>query len=207
MPRFSDPDDYDDHEHPETGRPWRRAAGIFVLAELGGAAGERIAEIQRRFDPKLSASSTPHVTLIGSSGAGPIAPSTSPAELRAALEPIVRSTPPMTLELGTPMRFMQTEIVVLPLSPHGPLRTLHERIKSSGLRFERARFAFSPHATLSFYPTLTLATSRELLALRVGEPALVDRLTFYFTQDPQPRVKLLELPLTGEAPSPLPSDP
>jgi 2'-5' RNA ligase len=201
--RSDDPDDvYDDYEHPDTGRPWRRAAGIFVLAELGGVAGERIAEIQRRYDPKLAASSTPHVTLIGSSGAGPIVPSTSPAELRAALEPIAESTAPMALGLGAPMRFMQTEIVVLPLSPHGPLRALHERILSSGLRFGRARFAFSPHATLSFYPTLTPAARRELLALRVREPAVVERLTCYFTNDPQPRVKLLDLALDGAAPDP-----
>jgi 2'-5' RNA ligase len=200
--RPDDPDDlHDDHENPETGRPWRRAAGIFVLAELGGAAGERIAEIQRRFDPKLAASSTPHVTLIGSSGAGPIAPSTGPAELRAALGPIAESTAPMSLELGAPMRFMQTEIVVLPLSPHGPLRALHERILLSGLRFGRARFAFSPHATLNFYPALTPAARRELLALRVSEPAIVERLTCYFTNDPQPRVKLLDLSLAGAPPS------
>ena len=197
---FTTPDDLefeDDHENPETGRPWRRSAGIFVLAELGGVAGERIAEIQRRYDPKLAASSTPHVTLIGSSGAGPIAPATSVAELAAHLEPIAAATAPMSLPLEPAMRFMQTEIVVLPLSPYGPLRALHERILTSGLRFARPRFAFSPHATLSFYPTLSAATRRELLAIRVREPALVDRLSCYFTNDPQPRVKLLELPLGG----------
>jgi 2'-5' RNA ligase len=196
------PDDLefdDDRDHPETGRPWRRSAGTFVLAELGGVAGERIAEIQRRYDPKLAASSTPHVTLVGSSGAGPIAPSTTAEELAGHLEPIAATTAPMSLPLEPAMRFMQTEIVVLPLSPYGPLRALHERILTSGLRFARPRFAFSPHATLSFYPTLTAATRRELLAVRVREPALVDRLTCYFTNDPQPRVKLLELSLRGAA--------
>ena len=197
---YSDSDElYDDRENPETGRPWRRSAGIFVLAELAGVAGERIAEIQRRYDPKLAASSAPHVTLVGSSGVGPIVPSTTVERLREALGPIAESTAPMSLALGAPMRFMQTEIVVLPLSPHGPLRTLHERIARSGLRFDRARFSFSPHATLSFYPTLTPARRRELLALRVAEPARVDRLSLYYTADPEPRVKLLELELLGAA--------
>lgn len=190
-------DDHDDRDHPDTGRPWRRSAGIFVLAEIGGEAGERIAEIQRRFDPKLAASSTPHVTLVGSSGAGPIAPSTTIEELAERLAPIAETTPPLTLDLAPPMRFMQTEIVVLPLSPYGPLRALHERILTSGLRFAPPRFAFSPHATLSFYPTLTPASRRELLALRVREPARIDRLSCYFTNDPQPRAHLLDLPLTG----------
>ena len=187
--------DNDDREHPETGRPWRRSAGIFVLADIGGEAAERIREIQRKYDPKLAASSAPHVTIVGSSGAGLIAPSTTVEELRAAVGPIAAATPPLTLELGPPMRFMQTDIVVLPLSPHGPLRALHEAIKTSGLHFARPRFAFSPHATLSFYPTLTPATRRELLALRVREPALIDRLEFSLSDDPQPPRSLLTLTL------------
>ncbi|HET7457411.1 MAG TPA: 2'-5' RNA ligase family protein [Gemmatimonadaceae bacterium] len=193
-------DEYDDdREHPESGRPWRRAAGIFVLADIGGEAGERIAEIQRRYDPKLAASSVPHVTLIGSSGAGLIAPSTTVDELRAAVGPIAAATPPLALELGAPMRFMQTEIVVLPLSPHGPLRALHEAIKTSGLRFGPVRFAFSPHATLSFYPTLTPAARRELMAVRVREPAIVERLEFSLSNDPQPPQTILTLSLDGAA--------
>lgn len=187
----------DDHENPETGRPWRRAAGIFVLAEIGGEAGERIRELQRQYDPKLAASSPPHVTIVGSSGAGLIAPSTTVDELRAAVGPVAAATPPLSLELGPAMRFMQTDIVVLPLSPHGPLRALHEAIKSSGLRFARPRFAFSPHATLSFYPTLAPARRRELLALRVREPALIDRLEFSLTDDPQQPRTLLTLRLEG----------
>jgi hypothetical protein len=96
------------------------------------------------------------------------------------------------------MRFMQTEIVVLPLSPHGPLRALHEAIKTSGLRFGPVRFAFSPHATLSFYPTLTPAARRELMAVRVREPAIVERIEFSLTNDPQPTQSLLTLPLGGD---------
>jgi 2'-5' RNA ligase len=190
-------DDGDDHEHPETGRPWRRAAGIFVLAEIGGAAGERIREIQRTYDPKLAASSAPHITLIGSSGAGLIAPSTTVEELRAAVGPIAAATKPLSLALDPPMRFMQTEIIVLPLSPHGPLRALHEAIRKSGLRFGRPRFAFSPHATLSFYPTLTTVARRELMTLRVCEPAIIERLDFSFSNDPQPPRTMLTLELGG----------
>ena len=130
------------------------AHGIFVLSEIGGALGERILEVQRRFDPKLARLTPPH-------------------------------------------RFMSTNIVVLPLDPHGPLRRLHDRIARSGLTFARAKFTFTPHATLSFYPTLAPERFRELLAMRFDEPAIIDRLTIYYTRDPQPAVKLVELPLTG----------
>ncbi len=169
--------------------------GIFVLAELPGEAGEIVRAIQRRYDPKLARLTPPHITLVGSSGLGSIPTDTPTERIREALEPIVSNTAPMSLRFGAPHRFMQTEIVSLPLDIHGPLRSLHERIARSGLPFRPARFMFSPHCTLSFYPTLTPASERELLALRVTAPCIVERLQVYVTRDPQPSRKLLELPL------------
>lgn len=171
--------------------------GIFVLAELPGEAGARVRAIQQQYDPKLARLTPPHVTLVGSSGVGAIPTDTPVERIRAALEPIASSTAPMSLPFGAPHRFMQTDIVSLPLDPNGPLRALHERIARSGLPFKRARFQFSPHCTLSFYPTLTPARERELLALRVEEPAVIERLSVYLTRDPQPSKLLLDLRLTG----------
>jgi 2'-5' RNA ligase len=177
--------------------------GIFIIAELGGEAGEAIRRINERYDPKLARYKPPHVTITGSSGVGPIAASVTLDLLRDRLEPIVSTTEPMSLRFGRPLRFMQTQIVVLPLDPNGPLRKLHDRIASSGLPFQRARFTFSPHATLSLYPTLTKETEKELLALRIHEPAVIDKLTVYQTLDPQPSRRLLELSLiSGEGSKP-----
>jgi hypothetical protein len=169
--------------------------GIFIIAEIGGEAGRLIREINERYDPRLARYKAPHVTITGSSGVGPIPASVSVAEIREKLAPITLSTDPLELQLGAPIRFMQTQIVVLPLDPHGPLRILHDRIATSGLPFQSARFTFSPHCTLSLYPTLTRETERELLAVRINEPVVIDRLTVYHTMDPQPSKKLLELPL------------
>jgi 2'-5' RNA ligase len=173
------------------------AHGIFVLATLGGEAGARIAELQARYDPKLARESPPHVTLVGSSGVGPIVPDTPREAVRAALAPIAAETPPLTLRFRPPHRFLQTNIVVLPLDPHGPLRALHDRLAAAGLRHGRARFTFTPHATLSFYPTLPPERFRELLALRVDAPAVIDRLVVSYTRSPQPAVDWFELELGG----------
>lgn len=170
--------------------------GIFIIAELGGEAGRVIREINQRFDPKLARYKAPHVTITGSSGTGPIPPSVSMSELWDKLAPITSSTEPMSLRFGPPMRFMQSEIVVLPLDPYGPLRVFHDRIATSGLPFMRARFTFSPHCTLSLYPTLTRDTERELLSLRITDPAVIDSITVYQTLDPQPSKKLLHLPFS-----------
>jgi 2'-5' RNA ligase len=171
--------------------------GIFIIAELSGEAGEQIREINERFDPRLARYKAPHVTITGSSGVGPIAASVSTMELWEKLAPIASTTAPMTLRFGPPLRFMQTEIIVLPLDPHGRLRVFHDRLANSGLPFGRARFTFSPHCTLSLYPTLTPDAERELLSARVLAPAVIDRIQLFQTLDPQPSRMLLDLSLTG----------
>lgn len=191
-----DEDEYGREEDiPESGRDWRRPQGIFIIAPLGGAAAEQVADIQRRYDPKLLAMGAPHVTLVGSSGVGPVLPGTTEGELRAAIEPVARETEPLVLPFGAPSRFMQTSIVSLPLDPHGPLRELFERLRASGLRFGPVRFAFTPHATLSYFPTLDRARERALLAERVTTPAVIDRLELSLTHDPQPPKRLFEVRL------------
>lgn len=171
--------------------------GIFVIAEVDGAVGARIRAAQQRFDPKLAAESPPHVTLIGSSGAGPIAPDTPVEALRSAIEPVAASSPPLTLKFGRAIRFLQREIVVLPLDPHGPLRALHDRLKASGLPTATARWPFTPHCTLSFYPTLTPESLRQLLAVREPGEWTLTTLRVYHTRDPQPPRLLFDAPLAG----------
>lgn len=178
---------------------WQRPSGIFVIAEVRGAAGDAIRAIQERFDPKLARALPPHITIVGSSGLGPIAPSTSVEELVAALGPVCADSLPMELELDPPHRFMQTNIVVMPLAPHGQLRELHDRIGRSGLSFSQARFTFTPHVTLSFYRTLEKESLRELMSLRIDEPVRVDLLRCSLTSEPLPPRTLLELPLMGNA--------
>lgn len=175
------------------------ANGTFVIAELGGEAGAEIRAVQERFDPKLARESPPHVTIAGSSGVGVIPPDVPRARVLAALAPVGAITPPLTLPFGPPERFPGTNIVVVPLDPHGPVRVLHDRIASCGLPFARAKFTFTPHATLSFYPTLEPAALRALLAVRVRAPAVIERLVVSYTRAPQPAVPWGEVVLTGGA--------
>lgn len=177
---------------------WRRPAGLFVLAPIMGPAGARVTAARRLYDPKLAAANEPHVTLAGSSGIGPILPGTSAQAIRNALAPIAAATPPLKLSFGVPHRFMQTNIVSLPLDPHGPLRELHDRIARSGLSFGPSRFTFTPHVTLSLYPKLTAEAARALLATRVHEPAVIDRLVISKTDDPHPPRAWFELRLAAD---------
>jgi 2'-5' RNA ligase len=171
--------------------------GIFILAELPPEIADQVRAINERYDPKLSRYKPPHLTLAGSSGAGPIPPSTTVEEMREKLEPITRDTAPITLSFQAAHRYMQTNNLVLPVDSHGPLRILHDRIVASGLPFTRARYTFSPHATLSLYQSLDAKSIRELLKTRIPEPFVINAIQLYHTRDPQPSRKLLELPLSG----------
>jgi 2'-5' RNA ligase len=171
--------------------------GIITMAELHGAIAERLLAIQRMYDPRMVAELPPHITISGSSGMGPISPDTTDQELRDLLEPVAAATPPFTVCLEPPMRFMQSTVVVMPIEPHGPIRALHELIKASGLSFEQPRFTFTPHVTLSFYPELTRERLRELLRVRIDEPIRVDAIQAYRSIDLTRTQKVLDLPLTG----------
>ncbi|HEU4747606.1 MAG TPA: 2'-5' RNA ligase family protein [Gemmatimonadaceae bacterium] len=172
--------------------------GIFILAELTGEVAEKIRAINERYDPRLARYKPPHITLTGSSGAGPIPPFITTEEIRERLEPVTSAIAPITASFLPPQRFMQTDIIVLPLDSHGPLRALHDGIITSGLPFARARYTFSPHCTLSLYQTLDADARRELLKTRITEAFVIGSIQLYQSHDPQPSTKLLELPLTGE---------
>jgi 2'-5' RNA ligase len=175
------------------------AHGIYIVADLFGAEAERIAELQRRLDPKLAALGRPHVTFAGSSGVGVLPTGLTHEQLSAALAPVAASTPPLEFVFGLPERFPQTNIIHLPLPVHGPVRWLYDRIAMCGLPFVPAKFAFTPHCTVHFYRTMAQATWDVARKFRVRAPIRVDRIQCYDTRDPQPAVLVGEFALTGGA--------
>jgi len=171
--------------------------GIFITTELEGALAERVHALQMEFDPKMARALPPHITLTGSSGAGPLPPDTPVALMREKLEPVAARTAPITLTFGPPERFIGRNIVSLRLDPHGPLRALHEAIKQCGLPFQPARWPFTPHCTLNLYPELTQEKLRKMMAVRIDEPFTVRTLKVYHTREPQPPTLLFQMLLRG----------
>ena len=176
---------------------WKPQSGIFILVNLQGDLAQKIHAIQQRYDPRMARFAKPHFTLIGSSGAGPIDATTPIAKLHHALDPIAATTEPITMHFKRPVRYMQTNTFALPLQEHGPLRVLHDRIKSSGLTFARPKYAFTPHVTLSHYRTPSDVDAKELLGTLIEEPFVVDHLVVSLTAEPSLPRELFELELTG----------
>lgn len=168
------------------------------MSELSGEIAARIVDIQRRFDPRVAAELPPHVTITGSSGMGPISPNTTDEQITAALRTVAADSRPFSVHLQPPMQFMQSTVVVLPIDPNGPIRALHERIKLSGLTYERPRFTFTPHVTLSFYPELSRDALRELRRFRITEPILIDKIQAYRALDLTRSIRIADFPLATE---------
>jgi 2'-5' RNA ligase len=173
--------------------------GIVIVAEIGGDIGERIHAVQERFDPRMAAELPPHLTFIGSSGMGPISVRTSPETLEEALFPAAGAASPLTLHFEPPLQFMQSQVVVLPIDPNGPVRALHEsiaeRIRAAGITTERARFTFTPHCTLNLYRQLPAQDLRQLLALRFEESFVIDEIQAYRATGPAGTQRLFTLGL------------
>jgi 2'-5' RNA ligase len=171
--------------------------GIFITAELEGELAARIRAVQETHDPKLAREFPPHVTLIGSSGAGPIDPDTPRIKLKELVTAVTDLVRPITVRFDPAMRFIGREIVVLPIAPHGEIRALHEALKMSGLRCATARWPFTPHCTLNYYATLSPGRLKVLTAIREPEEWRLHTLRVYHTREGQPAERLFDAPLKG----------
>ncbi len=76
--------------------------GIFITTELEGELAKRIHALQLRFDPKMANYLPPHITLIGSSGAGPVPSDTPLAVLKERILAVTDTLAPVTLRFGPP---------------------------------------------------------------------------------------------------------
>jgi len=174
------------------------ADGIFIVADLRGAEADRIAALIREIDPKFANTFGPHVTLTGSSGAGVLPLGTPVSEIRAALESVADAVAPLDFVFGAPERFPATNIIMLPLPVHGPVRWLHDRIAMSGLPFAAPKFAFTPHCTVHFFRTMSDEAWQRARRFRVRAPIHVERIQAYATRAPQPATLLCEAVLRGQ---------
>jgi hypothetical protein len=173
------------------------ADGIFIVADLHGPEAERIAALQQELDPKFARLFRPHVTLTGSSGAGVLPLGTSTVDLVSSLEQVCATIAPLDFVFGAPERFPATNIIMLPLPVHGPVRWLHDRIANCGLPFAAPKFAFTPHCTVHFFRTMTDEAWQRARRFRVRSPIRIERIQAYATREPQAATLLCECDLRG----------
>ena len=171
------------HRAPRT-RVTRAKSGIFVIAPIGGDVGARIAELQRQYDPRLGAlGQAPHVTLVGSSGMGPIAPDTTREELSRAARAHRRGHPADRPPLRPADALHADTDRRAPARPARPPPHPARAPQDGGL--PRGAPALLLHAARDAQPPSRAATRRlaSLLRERFDEPVTIDSLEAHLTKD------------------------
>lgn len=117
-------------------------------------------------------------TVSGSSGTGPIATDEDPDRVVRVLDAVGVVTAPIRSSLGPVRRFEGSDVFYLSFADERPLHALHERIASSGLRFEPTPFAFTPHVTVRTAP-VSDTEIKALLDTRVHGDFTLDTMSLY----------------------------
>lgn len=107
------------------------------------------------------------VTVAGSGGVGVLEPDQDPTAVAEVLERIASETRPFSTEYGEVRRFPNTSIFWFSLKDEAPFRSIHQRLRESGIRFKANPFPYQPHCTLQVRPRTEQETA-ELLSLRVS---------------------------------------
>jgi 2'-5' RNA ligase len=123
----------------------------YVVLDLPDPVGSQLRDIRLRYS-ELRARYPAEITVAGSGGVGPIAGGQDDDELRDALAAIAASTPPITASFGAVRRFPSSNLFYLSIDDPRPFHALHERLRTSGIRFDAVPHEYVPHCTISGVP-------------------------------------------------------
>lgn len=151
----------------------------YIVLDIPSPVAERVtAQRLRQRDP-FRFSLPAETTVSGSSGTGPLAADQTIEDIVAVLERVAADTPPIRTRFGPVRRFGGSDVFYLSFAEEAPLRALHDRIASSGLRFQPTPFAFTPHCTLRTRSPITAGEVRDLESIRVDGEFVLDTMSLY----------------------------
>jgi 2'-5' RNA ligase len=151
----------------------------YVVLDLPSPIAEQVLAIRERHRDFFRWSLPAETTLIGSGGVGPIVPEEDSARVHRTLDQIAAETAPIRASLGPARRFDGSDAFYLSFENEEPLRQLHNRIASSGLRFSGVPFPFVPHVTLRSRSPVSDEDASALLATRLPGAFTLDTLSLY----------------------------
>lgn len=156
----------------------------YIVLELPGPIANIIHNIRTGQGDDFQASMPAEITIVGSSGVGPIAHDQDPEEFFTAINEIAASTPPFTVSFDKVHRFPGTDIVVMKLKDETLVRSLHQKFVESGIKFQDTNFAYEPHCTLRSKSPLTDQEMEELSKLKIEGDFILQTLSVYAMPPP-----------------------
>jgi 2'-5' RNA ligase len=173
-------------------------ADTYICLDVPMPVAQQIMDIRLRSHDTFRAALPVEITLTGSSGIGVFDARQDEKMAFALLDAIAAETEPLPVTFGKVLRFPSTDIFVLTLTDERPFRMLHERIVSSGIRFQPSPFPYTPHCTLRSRSPVSEEETADLLSLCISQSFLLDTLSVYMLET-LPMTLLHEVKLTGEA--------
>lgn len=151
----------------------------YVVLEIPPPFAERVLEVRQRERDFFRWSLVAETTVSGSGGTGPLLTHVDPIRVYEILDQIAARTAPITTSFGPPRRFPNSDVFYLSFSDEAPLRSLHDRIATSDLRFSPVPFAFVPHVTLRGRSPVSDAEATNVLATRLPGDFTLETLSLY----------------------------
>ena len=173
-------------------------ADTYICLDVPMPVAQQIMDIRVRSHDTFRASLPVEITLAGSSGTGVFDVMQDEKMAFALLNAIAAETEPLQVTFGKVLRFPSTDIFVLTLTDERPFRVLHERLASSGIRFQPSPFPYTPHCTLRSRSPISEEEVAVLLSLRISQSFLLDTLSVYML-DTLPMTLLHRVKLTSKA--------
>lgn len=165
----------------------------YIVLELPEPIASMIHKIRLEQGDEFQASMPEEITIVGSSGVGPIAKDQDPDELFKAIDEIAASTSPITVSFDKAHRFPGTDIVVMKLKDDTLVRSLHQRFIDSGVKFQNSDFPYQPHCTIRSKSPLTDQEMEELSKLKIEGNFTLQTLSVYRMPPPGTLIHTAEL--------------
>jgi hypothetical protein len=174
------------------------AATTAVVLDVPDPVANIVMSIRRKHRDELGCAVPVEITVAGSSGVGEVEAGQDPTHVFAVLDAIAADTAPICARFVAVMRFPTTDIFVLTLADERPFRALHERVATSGIRFQPSPFPYTPHCTLRSRSPVSATEAAELLSLRITDAFILTILSVYML-DRLSCTLLHRVSLTGHA--------
>jgi 2'-5' RNA ligase len=156
----------------------------YIVLDLPKSIASTIHKIRAEQGDDFQASMPNEITVVGSSGVGPIAQDQDPDEFFKIIDEIAATTPPITVSFDKVHRFPGTDTVVMKLKNETLIQSLHQRFVESGIKFQDIDFAYEPHCTLRSKSPLTDQEMEELSKLKIEGDFTLQTLSVYAMPPP-----------------------
>ncbi|NMP24634.1 2'-5' RNA ligase family protein [Sulfobacillus harzensis] len=142
-------------------------ADTYVILPVPPPVAERIMAIRTEHQDAFRMALPVEITVAGSSGIGTIHHDQDPDEAFRLLDTVANTTPPIRVSFGPVQRFPGTDIfVVQPVDPR-PFHQLHQRLATSGIKFNVSPFPYTPHCTLRSRSPVSETEARRLMETQI----------------------------------------